>query len=186
MDVAYLWQISDRTWDCYGTCSLKCLITFGHSSWLYSSSTCLFIVFQCPSNSGTVKVICNLSYFVARKSPFFLSILFLAVISIFKPYPTISDAVTYLMLLIQLGPILDRARMLIVTMTIMSFVAALAPINWYYWINQGSGNANFYFAIILLYNGAQILLVANVTFSFLLDQICHDNPGLDTSQVYQR
>jgi len=88
--------------------------------------------------------------------------------------------------MIQLGPILDRAKMLIVIMTVISFVTALAPINWYYWISQGSGNANFYFAIILLYNGAQILLVANVTFAFLLDRICHDNPGLDTSQVYQR
>ena len=33
---------------------------------------------------------------------------------------------------------------------------ALAPVQWYLWIYAGSANANFYFAITLVYAAAQV------------------------------
>jgi phosphatidylinositol glycan class U len=39
------------------------------------------------------------------------------------------------------------------------FVACtlLAPVMWTLWIDQGSANSNFYFAITLVYNSAQVM-----------------------------
>ncbi|KAG8007194.1 DNA replication licensing factor mcm2 [Nibea albiflora] len=45
--------------------------------------------------------------------------------------------------------------------------SALFPVLWHLWIYAGSANSNFYYAITLLFNVAQILLVSDYFYAFL-------------------
>jgi len=50
----------------------------------------------------------------------------------------------------------------------MIIVAVLmAPITWYLWIYTGSANANFYFAMTMVFNVAQSFLVTDLFYSYL-------------------
>lgn len=68
----------------------------------------------------------------------------------------------------------------------MTLSSLIAPINWHFWINQGSGNANYYFATILLFSTAQVLLLAATMNAYLRSALSHENPSVDISQAYQR
>ena len=52
----------------------------------------------------------------------------------------------------------------------------LAPAFWYYWINQGSGNANFYYAITLVFSLGQIMLLVDCYFATLKSQYLKAEP----------
>ncbi|CAB1314490.1 unnamed protein product, partial [Coregonus sp. 'balchen'] len=45
--------------------------------------------------------------------------------------------------------------------------SALFPVLWHLWIYAGSANSNFYYAITLLFNVAQILLVSDYFYAYL-------------------
>ena len=50
----------------------------------------------------------------------------------------------------------------------MFFISTiLAPIMWHLWIHTGSGNANFYFAITLVYSISQIFLIVDILYAYL-------------------
>lgn len=50
------------------------------------------------------------------------------------------------------------------------YSAVLFPVFWYMWIYQGSGNANFVYAITLVYGIGQIVLVVDLIYAFLRRQ----------------
>jgi phosphatidylinositol glycan class U len=58
-----------------------------------------------------------------------------------------------------------RYTFLIVNLFIYS--SLLAPIFWYLWIYVGSGNANFFYAIGLVYGVGEIILMVDTTFAVL-------------------
>jgi phosphatidylinositol glycan class U len=47
------------------------------------------------------------------------------------------------------------------------YASALAPIFWHLWIYAGSGNANFFYAITLVYNLGQVLLLIDIVYAAL-------------------
>lgn len=47
-----------------------------------------------------------------------------------------------------------RHSLIIICMTIVAIL--MAPITWYLWIYTGSANANFYFAMTMVFNVAQV------------------------------
>ena len=49
----------------------------------------------------------------------------------------------------------------------LSYAALLGPAFLHLWIYAGSGNANFFYAITLVYSLAQIILVADVLYAML-------------------
>lgn len=69
---------------------------------------------------------------------------------------------------------------------VLLFSCVLTPINWYYWIHQGSGNANFYYATTSLYNISLLLIVGDMVRAHLVTQILNDNPKIDMKKVYQK
>jgi len=56
------------------------------------------------------------------------------------------------------------------------FAFFLAPTFWYLWINQGSGNANFYYAITLVFTLAQSMLLIDAYYSTLKAEFLRANP----------
>ncbi|KJH51695.1 GPI transamidase subunit PIG-U [Dictyocaulus viviparus] len=94
-----------------------------------------------------------------RKDAYLHLVISLLLMAVFSSYPTLNDASTYLALL----PMLDKywkypRYTLVVSCTIVTCVV-LMPVMWHIWIVVGSGNANFYFAVTLIYNIAQNPLV---------------------------
>ena len=118
--------------------------------------------------------------------PLLLAFIFCTIISVFKTYPTIFDFALSLSLLFLLDQLLPYMRLLFAALVSIALFMVMSPITWHYWINCGSGNANFYFAATLLYNGAQILLATNAISVYLSIDVLRLNSTVDSSQLYQK
>lgn len=101
------------------------------------------------------------------EKPCFLLFVLIFLTSIFKSYPSYGDTALYFSLLPLWSHIFSYMRntLFVCGMYICSVV--LAPILYHLWIFAGSANANFYFAITLVYSTAQIFLVTDVIFAYL-------------------
>ncbi|CAL9703984.1 unnamed protein product [Knipowitschia caucasica] len=102
-----------------------------------------------------------------KEQPVFLMFMQLAVISIFKSYPTVGDMALYLALLPLWSHLHRFLRNIFLVSCVLIACSALFPVLWHLWIYAGSANSNFYYAITLLFNVAQILLVSDYFYAFL-------------------
>lgn len=110
-----------------------------------------------------------------RDEPVLLFHQLFMIMTIFKSYPSVGDAAVYLSLLPMWAPLYKCKYFLICFEFLMKIVvfsadirhgfvvgcavvafSVLAPVMWYLWIETGSANANFYFAITLVYSTAQV------------------------------
>ena len=101
-----------------------------------------------------------------RDDPVLLSTSLLALSSVFRSYPSLGDVGFYFALLPtckHLYPFL-RQSFLVWCMVVASTV--LGPIMYNLWIYSGAANANFYFAVTLAFNTAQVSnLLCNLSLS---------------------
>ena len=74
----------------------------------------------------------------------------------FKSYPSVAEAGLYLALLPLWRPLAPHARYGFIVTCFYVSVTVLAPVMWTLWIHAGSANANFFFAVTLAYNAAQV------------------------------
>ncbi|KRZ72753.1 Phosphatidylinositol glycan anchor biosynthesis class U protein, partial [Trichinella papuae] len=114
----------------------------------------LFVFHLCPF-IYTIPLAINL-----RKDAFFLIYIQLLITTLFKSYPSIADfAVAYSLIpcFAHLFHMQYRYLILFTWFTCM----VLSPVMWYLWIDQGSANANFFFAITLVYLVAQVFLISD-------------------------
>lgn len=102
-----------------------------------------------------------------KEQPVFLMFMQLAVISIFKSYPTVGDLALYLAFLPVWSHLHRFLRNIFLVTCVLITCSALFPVLWHLWIYAGSANSNFYYAITLLFNVAQILLVSDYFYAFL-------------------
>ncbi|TNM89227.1 hypothetical protein fugu_005482 [Takifugu bimaculatus] len=96
-----------------------------------------------------------------KDHPVFLMFMQLAVISIFKSYPTVGDVALYLAFIPVWSHLHRFLRNIFLVACVLLACSALFPVLWQLWIYAGSANSNFYYAITLLFNVAQILLVSD-------------------------
>ncbi|XP_056131221.1 phosphatidylinositol glycan anchor biosynthesis class U protein [Lampris incognitus] len=102
-----------------------------------------------------------------KEHPVFLVFMQLAVIAIFKSYPTVGDIALYLAFLPVWSHLYRFLRNIFLVSCVLLACSALFPVLWHLWIYAGSANSNFYYAITLLFNVAQILLVSDYFYAFL-------------------
>ncbi|XP_010771362.1 phosphatidylinositol glycan anchor biosynthesis class U protein-like, partial [Notothenia coriiceps] len=102
-----------------------------------------------------------------KEHPVFLIFMQLAVISIFKSYPTVGDIALYMAFLPVWSHLHRFLRNIFLVCCVLLTCSALFPVLWHLWIYAGSANSNFYYAITLLFNVAQILLVSDYFYAFL-------------------
>ncbi|KAF9429490.1 hypothetical protein BGZ76_001227 [Entomortierella beljakovae] len=100
-----------------------------------------------------------------RKHPLFISFLLCAVMGTFKGYPSVGDASLYLGLLPLHSEIFKYMRYTFLIINLFLYSSLLAPMFWYLWIYVGSGNANFFYAIGLVYGIGEIALMVDTTFA---------------------
>ncbi|KAF9348353.1 hypothetical protein BGX26_000229 [Mortierella sp. AD094] len=100
-----------------------------------------------------------------RKHPLFVSFLMCAVMGTFKGYPSVGDASLYLGLLPLSSEIFKYLRYTFLIVNLFLYSSLLAPIFWYLWVYVGSGNANFFYAIGLVYGIGEIILMIDTTFA---------------------
>ncbi|ELT93166.1 hypothetical protein CAPTEDRAFT_175379 [Capitella teleta] len=125
---------------------------------------CLFFlwVFQINAFIYTVPLSIKL-----RDQPIFLMFMLIALMAIFKSYPSYADCALYLSLIPLWRHVLPQTRNNFIVVCMLMVCSVLAPVLWHLWIYSGSANANFYFAIALVFSTAQIFLVTDLLFAFL-------------------
>jgi len=101
-----------------------------------------------------------------RDDKIFLFWLLCAVFCTFKSYPAYGDCAFYLNYLPVWSFLFRYVRhsLIVVCMVLVSLL--MAPITWYLWIYTGSANANFYFAMTMVFNVAQTFLISDLVYGY--------------------
>ncbi|XP_055508177.1 phosphatidylinositol glycan anchor biosynthesis class U protein [Leucoraja erinacea] len=102
-----------------------------------------------------------------RDHPMFFMFVQLAIIAIFKSYPTVGDVALYMAFLPMWNHLYRFLRNIFVVSCMLISSSVLFPILWHLWIYSGSANSNFYYAITLVFNVGQILLVSDYFYAFI-------------------
>jgi len=90
-------------------------------------------------------------------------------IAAFKSYPVIGDiAIQVALLPLVINQIKGNKYGFSIAIVAI-FVSVLAPIFWMMWIYQGTGNANFYYAINLVSTLAQVMFIMDSLSAVLRD-----------------
>jgi len=112
----------------------------------------------------------NLLLYVAPLSikfpthPLLLSTTLIGLIAVFKSYPSTGDVGLFLSLLPLFSHLLPFMKQTFIILCMLLATTVLAPIAWQLWIYNNSANANYYFAINLVYSTAQIFLITDLLF----------------------
>ncbi|KAG6069870.1 hypothetical protein E4U33_004535 [Claviceps sp. LM78 group G4] len=120
-----------------------------------------------------------------RKQPLAVLTILLGIFSIFKPYPSISDTSLFLAMLPLYWHVIPLMRYTYVASATLLHATFLGPAFYYLWIYAGSGNANFFYAITLVWSLGQSLLVTDLTFALLRDEWEVDRPEMVGKEVKQ-
>lgn len=114
-----------------------------------------------------------------RGDPVFLLFYTAACLAVLKPYPTASDIGLGLQLLLLKPLLVKRMAGMLTTLAALGVaVGYLLTVVWYYWMVQGSGNSNFYYAATLGANMLQMALVVGVVAEHFKMALASDNPKL--------
>ncbi|PLN82976.1 major facilitator superfamily permease Cdc91p [Aspergillus taichungensis] len=121
-----------------------------------------------------------------RRQPLFVCTALLGIFAIFKPYPSISDASLFLGLLPLYRHLFPLMRYTFFAVSALLYATLLGPAFYHLWIYAGSGNANFFYAITLVWSLGLSILLVDTIFAALRDEWELDNPqmrGKDVKQV---
>ncbi|XP_074867697.1 GPI-anchor transamidase component PIGU [Carettochelys insculpta] len=105
-----------------------------------------------------------------KEHPIFFLFIQLAIISIFKSYPTVGDVALYMAFLPLWSHLYRFLRNIFILSCVLIVCSLLFPVLWHLWIYAGSANSNFYYAITLTFNVGQILLISDYFYAFLRRQ----------------
>ena len=122
----------------------------------------------------------------ARRQPLVVLVLLLGVFAVFKPYPSISDTSLFLAAVPLYRHVFPLMRYSFVVAAVVAYATFLGPAFYHLWIYAGSGNANFFYAITLVWGLGQSLLVCDLTFAVLRDEWEVERPemvGKDIRQI---
>ncbi|PWY67047.1 GPI transamidase component PIG-U [Aspergillus eucalypticola CBS 122712] len=120
-----------------------------------------------------------------RRQPLFVLTSLLGIFAIFKPYPSISDASLYFALLPLYRHLFPLMRYTFFAISALLYATLLGPAFYHLWIYAGSGNANFFYAITLVWSLGLSILLADTIFAALRDEWEYDNPELRGKEVRQ-
>lgn len=100
-----------------------------------------------------------------KDQPFLLSISLIALTAIFKSYPSYGDVGFYMALLPTVSYLFPYMKQTFIVANTLVATTILGPVLYQLWIYNGSANANFFFAITLVFSTAQIFLVTDLLFA---------------------
>ncbi|KAJ5734421.1 hypothetical protein N7493_003207 [Penicillium malachiteum] len=120
-----------------------------------------------------------------RRQPLFIITSLLGVFAIFKPYPSISDASLYFALLPLYRHLFPLMRYTFFAISALLYSSLLGPAFYHLWIYAGSGNANFFYAITLVWSLGLSILLADSIFAALRDEWEQAHPESQGKEVKQ-
>ncbi|KXX83108.1 Phosphatidylinositol glycan anchor biosynthesis class U protein [Madurella mycetomatis] len=120
-----------------------------------------------------------------RRQPLVVLTLLLGIFGIFKPYPSISDTSLFLAMVPLYRHVFPLMRYSFVIAAVIMYATFLGPAFYYLWIYAGSGNANFFYAITLVWGLGQSLLVCDLMFAVLRDEWEVERPEMAGKEIRQ-
>ncbi|KAK3355650.1 GPI transamidase subunit PIG-U [Neurospora tetraspora] len=120
-----------------------------------------------------------------RQQPLVVITLLLGIFTIFKPYPSIADASLFLGMVPLYRHVFPLLRYSFVIAAIIIYATFLGPAFYHLWIYAGSGNANFFYAITLVWGLGLSLLVCDLAFAVLRDEWEVERPEMVGKEIRQ-
>ncbi|KAI3340001.1 GPI transamidase subunit PIG-U [Ustulina deusta] len=120
-----------------------------------------------------------------RSQPLATITILLGIFSIFKPYPSIADISLSLAVVPLFRHVFPLMRYTFFAASTILYSIFLGPAFYYLWIYAGSGNANFFYAITLVWSLGQSLLVSDFTFAVLRDEWEVERPEMVGKEIRQ-
>ncbi|KAL4796528.1 GPI transamidase subunit PIG-U [Aspergillus venezuelensis] len=120
-----------------------------------------------------------------RRQPLFVVTSLLGIFAVFKPYPSISDASLYFAMLPFYRHLFPLMRYSFFSVSAILYASLLGPAFYHLWIYAGSGNANFFYAITLVWSLGLSLVIADTIFAALRDEWEQENPDKRGQTVKQ-
>ncbi|KAI5285702.1 hypothetical protein KEM52_002322 [Ascosphaera acerosa] len=120
-----------------------------------------------------------------RRQPLFVLTALLGIFAIFKPYPSVADVSLYLALVPMYRHVFPLMRYTFFAISTMLYASLLGVVFHYLWLYAGSGNANFFYAITLVWSLGLTILVADSIFAVLRDELEAERPELRGKEIKQ-
>ncbi|GAM43208.1 hypothetical protein TCE0_047f17826 [Talaromyces pinophilus] len=120
-----------------------------------------------------------------RRQPLFVITSLIGIFAIFKPYPSIADVSLFFALLPLYRHLSPLTRYTFFAAAALLYATLLGPAFYHLWIYAGSGNANFFYAITLVWSLGLTILVADLIFAALRDEWEQDHPEMKGKEVRQ-
>lgn len=118
-----------------------------------------------------------------RRQPLFVITSLLGLFAIFKPYPSISDVSLYLAFLPLYKHLFPLMRYTFIATSVLLYAILLGPAFYHLWIYAGSGNANFFYAITLVWNLGLSILMGDMLFAVLRDEWEVERPEMKGKEI---
>ncbi|KAJ1996029.1 hypothetical protein GGI25_000568 [Coemansia spiralis] len=139
-----------------------------------------FVVFQLTALAFAVPVSWRF-----RRKPLFAATMLVGIISALKSYPAWGDLALFLGLLPIFEELLKYMQYAFLSANLLMYGIGLAPVFWHLWIEQGSGNANFFYAATLVYVFGQITLLFDLGSAMLRRELDIHHPETRARPVIQ-
>ena len=119
------------------------------------------------------------------KQPLFVITALLGIFAIFKPYPSLADVSLFFALLPLYRHVFPLLRYGFIAAAALLYATFLGPAFWHLWIYAGSGNANFFYAITLVWSLGLSIIVADIIYAVIRDELDVERPELYGKDVRQ-
>lgn len=105
-----------------------------------------------------------------KKQPLSAVVMLIGVFAVFQPYANVGDAGVWLSMLGVFGHLGELSRYPFPALSALLYTTFLGPAFYYLWIYAGSGNANFFYAITLVWSLALSVLLGDFLYAVLRDE----------------
>ncbi|KAJ4286472.1 hypothetical protein N0V90_013172 [Kalmusia sp. IMI 367209] len=118
-----------------------------------------------------------------RKQPLFVATALTGIFAVFTPYPSVADAALYLSLMPLFRHLFPLMRYTFLASASILYASFLGPAFYHLWIYAGSGNANFFYAITLVWSLGLSIIVGDSLYAALRDELDVERPELRDKEV---
>ncbi|KAH7078247.1 GPI transamidase subunit PIG-U [Paraphoma chrysanthemicola] len=118
-----------------------------------------------------------------HKQPLFVACTLTGVFAIFTPYPSIADAALYLSLVPLFRHLFPLMRYTFLASAAILYASVLGPAFYHLWVYAGSGNANFFYAITLVWSLGLSIILGDSMYAALRDELDVERPELQGKEV---
>ncbi|KAF2102505.1 phosphatidylinositol glycan anchor biosynthesis class U protein [Rhizodiscina lignyota] len=118
-----------------------------------------------------------------RTQPLFVVCALLGVVSVYAPYPAVGEAGLFLSFLGAFRHVFPLMRYTFPAVSSLLYCTLLGPAFYHLWVYAGSGNANFFYAITLVWSLGLTVILADAIYAVLRDEWEVERPDMRGKEV---